>query len=67
MLYEVNLRICVIESERHRKTNITYQLHVKSKKKFKQSNRVEWWLPGARREVGVADVGQKGYTLLIMK
>ena len=33
LLYKVKLRICGIESERSRKTNIAYQLHVESKKK----------------------------------
>ena len=71
LLYKVKLKICGIESERSRKTNIAYQLHVESKKKKKSStqrNSVEWRLPGAKREMGeIADVGQKRYTLLIMK
>ena len=37
ILYEVKLRICGIESERSRRTNIAYQLHVESKKQ-KKSN-----------------------------
>ena len=30
LLYEVKLRLCGIESERRRKTNVAYQLHVES-------------------------------------